>query len=265
MFQARRETVLATFPDEFAGESAARRVDGPAGGVADDLVDQRGGHVQPRVAGVDGLRLVIGDEFRAAAEVQADACPGEVGQNAATFGDPRRGMQGYRIPHQVHAARTGSVIGQESRGHIGAVDLESLGSAGQRRGTEVVQKAGEEEQVRVEIRGRPQPGGLGQLRAWALRHLDEPLTVDELARQACLSRRTLIRRFHEETGLPPMRWLVEARIDRARELLESGDTPVEAVARLCGLGTAANLRTLFKRHLGVPPSAYRDTFRRVSR
>jgi transcriptional regulator GlxA family with amidase domain len=107
---------------------------------------------------------------------------------------------------------------------------------------------------------RAQPGGLGQLRAWALRHLDEPLTADEMARQACLSRRTLIRRFHEETGLPPMRWLLEARIDRARELLESCDTPVEAVARLCGLGTAANLRTLFKRHLGVPPSAYRDTF-----
>jgi AraC-like DNA-binding protein len=34
------------------------------------------------------------------------------------------------------------------------------------------------------------------------------------------------------------------------------------VARLSGLGTPANLRTLFKRHTGVPPSTYRSTFRR---
>ncbi|MGW7003365.1 helix-turn-helix domain-containing protein [Streptomyces sp. NPDC054933] len=44
--------------------------------------------------------------------------------------------------------------------------------------------------------------------------------MDRLAHQACQSRRTLIRRFHDETGLPPMRWLLDARIDRARELLE---------------------------------------------
>lgn len=103
-------------------------------------------------------------------------------------------------------------------------------------------------------------GGLDEVRAWALGRLDEPLTVASLAHRASLSRRTLIRRFHEETGQPPMRWLLDARIDRARELLESCDVPMETVARLCGLGTTANLRTLFKRHLGVPPSAYRDTF-----
>ena len=105
-------------------------------------------------------------------------------------------------------------------------------------------------------------GALHELRAWALRHLDEPLTVDRLARKACLSRRTLIRRFHDETGLPPMHWLLGARIDRARELLEASDAPMEIVARRSGLGTPANLRTLFKRHTGVPPSTYRSTFHR---
>lgn len=103
-------------------------------------------------------------------------------------------------------------------------------------------------------------GGLAELRAWALRHLDEPLTVDLLARRARLSRRTLIRRFHEETGLPPMQWLSDARVDRARELLEDSDLSMAVVARRSGLGTPANLRTLFKRRLGVPPSAYRATF-----
>ncbi|MFC8448082.1 GlxA family transcriptional regulator [Kitasatospora sp. NPDC057223] len=108
-------------------------------------------------------------------------------------------------------------------------------------------------------------GTLDELRAWALGHLDEPIGVDQLARRACLSRRTLIRRFHEESGLPPMQWLLDARIDRARELLEASDLPMEQVARLSGLGTPANLRVLFKRHVGVPPSAYRGTFHRRGR
>ncbi|MET9694381.1 helix-turn-helix domain-containing protein [Streptomyces sp. NPDC006514] len=95
---------------------------------------------------------------------------------------------------------------------------------------------------------------------WALRNLHQPLTVDQLAHQAGMSRRTLIRRFHTDTGLPPMRWLLDARLARARELLESGDLTIEAIARHCGLGTPANFRTLFKAHVGVPPSIYRETF-----
>ncbi|MFF4434435.1 GlxA family transcriptional regulator [Streptomyces sp. NPDC001513] len=95
---------------------------------------------------------------------------------------------------------------------------------------------------------------------WALRNLHQPLTVDQLARQAGMSRRTLIRRFHADTGRPPMRWLLDARLGLARELLESSDLTVEAVARRCGLGTPANFRTLFKANVGVPPRAYRETF-----
>jgi transcriptional regulator GlxA family with amidase domain len=110
-----------------------------------------------------------------------------------------------------------------------------------------------------------QAGTLSGLLAWALRRLDEPLSIDRMARQACLSRRTLSRRFHDETGLPPIRWLLNARIDHARELLETSDAPMEVVARLSGLGTPANLRTLFKRHVGVPPSTYRSTFHRRAR
>lgn len=95
---------------------------------------------------------------------------------------------------------------------------------------------------------------------WALHNLHQPLSVDQLARRAGMSRRTLIRRFHADTGRPPMRWLLDARLGLARELLESSDMTVEAVARRCGLGTPANFRTLFKAHVGVPPRAYRETF-----
>ncbi|WP_033222525.1 GlxA family transcriptional regulator [Kitasatospora phosalacinea] len=107
----------------------------------------------------------------------------------------------------------------------------------------------------------PPGAGLARLHEWVLEHLHLPLSVDGLARRAGVSRRTLIRRFHAGTGLPPMRWLLEARLARARELLESTDLTVEAVARRCGLGTPGNVRALFREHVGVPPSAYRAAFR----
>lgn len=108
---------------------------------------------------------------------------------------------------------------------------------------------------------RPDPDdGPSPVYEWALRNLHQPLTVDQLARRAGMSRRTLIRRFHSDTGRPPMRWLLDARLGLARELLESSGLTVEAVARRCGLGTPANFRTLFKAHVGVPPRTYRETF-----
>ncbi|MEY9931683.1 transcriptional regulator GlxA family with amidase domain [Catenulispora sp. GP43] len=104
------------------------------------------------------------------------------------------------------------------------------------------------------------PDGPAPIYQWALENLNQPLTVDQLARQAGMSRRTLIRRFHTDTGQPPMRWLLDARLALARELLEAADLTIEAIARRCGLGTPANFRTLFKAHVGVPPRTYRETF-----
>jgi len=103
--------------------------------------------------------------------------------------------------------------------------------------------------------------GLAEVLNWALRHLNERLTVREIATRAGLSTRTLIRRFHETTGTTPLRWLHEQRLARARELLETTDLTVDRISGLCGLGTAANLRHHFMRTLGVTPSGYRRTFR----
>ncbi|GAA3751766.1 GlxA family transcriptional regulator [Streptomyces tremellae] len=102
---------------------------------------------------------------------------------------------------------------------------------------------------------------LSATRAWALERLAEPLTLPVLARHAGLSQRTFIRRFGEETGTTPLRWLLGARLGRARELLETTDQPVDRVASDCGLGTATNLRLHFRRALDTTPTAYRRTFR----
>ncbi len=97
---------------------------------------------------------------------------------------------------------------------------------------------------------------------WALEHLDGPLTVDELARHALMSRRTFTRAFRRRIGSSPLQWLLDQRILLARRLLETTDLPVETVAQRSGLGSAVSLRAHFARNLGVSPREYRLTFSR---
>src|SRR5207253_5575414 len=110
---------------------------------------------------------------------------------------------------------------------------------------------------------RPQASGdrLAPLRDWMLANLASDLSTDALAKHAHMSRRTLIRRFREETGTSPMAWLASARIDRARELLETTSQPVEHIGRLTGLGAPAGARAAFHRHLGTSPQEHRTLFR----
>ncbi|WP_433543909.1 GlxA family transcriptional regulator (plasmid) [Streptomyces sp. CA-294286] len=102
---------------------------------------------------------------------------------------------------------------------------------------------------------------LVHLLAWARQRLDQPLTVDDLARQANVGPRQLGRRFRSVTGQPPLQWLLAQRVHRAQELLEATDMSVEAVAVATGMGTATTLRRQFKRVVGVPPDSYRRAFR----
>ncbi|MCG5469459.1 helix-turn-helix domain-containing protein [Micromonospora sp. LAH09] len=102
---------------------------------------------------------------------------------------------------------------------------------------------------------------LAALFPWVLQRLDRPLTVEDLARQANMSSRNLARHFRAVTGTTPLLWLSTQRIRRAQELLENTDDSIDVVAEAAGLGTATTLRRHFHRTVGVPPDAYRRTFR----
>jgi AraC family transcriptional regulator, transcriptional activator FtrA len=103
--------------------------------------------------------------------------------------------------------------------------------------------------------------GLGSSLDWAREHLELPLTVEELARQATMSPRTYARRFRETTGTTPLQWLCAERVRRAQDLLENTDETVDRIASLCGFGSAHQLRTHFTRIHHVTPHAYQRTFR----
>lgn len=112
---------------------------------------------------------------------------------------------------------------------------------------------------------RPVPkesaGGIREVLTWMQEHLDEELSVDRLAQQAFLSARTFARRFRDETGTTPYRWLLRQRLLLAQQLLERSDDTVESIAAQVGFADAAALRYQFSRMLGVTPYTYRRTFR----
>lgn len=113
-------------------------------------------------------------------------------------------------------------------------------------------------------RSVPEPLGerFAATREWVLHHLTDDLTLEDLARHAAVSPRTFSRRFADDTGYTPMAWVLRARVDVARELLERSQRSVEQIAADVGLGTGANLRAHFRRILGTTPSEYRRTFAR---
>ncbi len=109
----------------------------------------------------------------------------------------------------------------------------------------------------------PAPGddGTGPTRAWALDRLAEPISLSDLANHASMSVRTFTRRFREETGETAGSWLTRARVDKARQLLESTELPVDRIAAAAGFGTTASLRQHLTAAVGLAPLAYRRTYR----
>ena len=114
-----------------------------------------------------------------------------------------------------------------------------------------------EQPVPTSLDGDPIAAVLG----WMLEHLDENVTVDELAHRCHMAPRTFARRFRAVTGTTPLQWVLSQRILLAQRLLETTDEPVERIAARCGFGSAATMRHHFAREVSTSPLAYRRTFR----
>ncbi len=104
------------------------------------------------------------------------------------------------------------------------------------------------------------PTSLTPLIEWMRDNLHGSHTVDALAARAKISPRTFARRFLEQTGTTPLQWLVLARIDRARELLEESETSIDQIAFLTGFGSPVTFRARFRRIAGLTPTEYRRRF-----
>jgi len=107
----------------------------------------------------------------------------------------------------------------------------------------------------------PESGdSLNGILLWLLENLGRKLTVESLAAKFNLSVRTLGRRFHQQTGLSPLKWILSARIRRSQQLLESTSLSIEEVATAAGFDSASAFRDRFHRQIGASPSTWRNTY-----
>ena len=108
--------------------------------------------------------------------------------------------------------------------------------------------------------GPPACDTLGEVMEWMMRNLGRQMSVPELAELAAMSPRTFARRFVQETGTTPQRWLTGQRILLAEQLLEETDETVDVIADRAGFGNATVLRHHFRAWRATTPNAYRRVF-----
>lgn len=93
----------------------------------------------------------------------------------------------------------------------------------------------------------------------------EPLSLDDLAREAGVSRFHFVRLFRARVGIPPHRYIVRLRMDAAATLLAETDRSIEEIALACGYHTARHFAAAFRRHFSRTPSEYRPDARKLTR
>jgi transcriptional regulator GlxA family with amidase domain len=101
---------------------------------------------------------------------------------------------------------------------------------------------------------------LSKVLEWATRHLDQPHSIDTLAKRAAMSRRSFTRHFRQTTGTTVLQWLLNQRLARAQRMLETSDQAIEVVAQEAGFGSALSLRQHFRAAFNTLPSDYRKQF-----
>ena len=106
-----------------------------------------------------------------------------------------------------------------------------------------------------------QEGRFAKLLDWMRGHLDQPLTVQQLADQAAMSPRHFARAFAAETGMTPAKAVERLRLETARERVEASNDAIDRVAEQVGFGDPERMRRAFLRAFGQPPQALRRSAR----
>jgi transcriptional regulator GlxA family with amidase domain len=124
-----------------------------------------------------------------------------------------------------------------------------------------LRRPGGQSQFSAPLNAQIQAGRLfNNLHDWILENLNQPLSIEHLADRVAMSPRNFSRIFTSETGISPGKYVESLRLNRARELLESGDDALETIAGACGFVRAEQLRRVFLRRLRITPVEYRNHF-----
>jgi AraC family transcriptional activator FtrA len=121
-------------------------------------------------------------------------------------------------------------------------------------------EGGQAQYIEAPVPETPSDDLIAETLEWIVEHLDQEVSIDQLARAAAMHPRTFMRHFKAATGTTPLDWIVRQRIRLAQRLLETTDLPVERVAEHAGFGSPVSMRHHFAQRLRMSPQAYRRTF-----
>lgn len=98
------------------------------------------------------------------------------------------------------------------------------------------------------------------IQAWLEENFAREIDIEQLARRAAVSQRSLNRRFRSATGLAPLAYLHRLRIEAARRRLETSRLNVQEITMRVGYQDARSFSRLFRSHTGLTPGEYRARF-----
>jgi AraC family transcriptional regulator len=111
--------------------------------------------------------------------------------------------------------------------------------------------------LRLPSKGGLAPWQVRRAREYLETNLDKDIGLEDLSRLLGLSSFHLCRAFKQSTGLPPHRYLMARRIERAKELLATSGLPLTEIALACGFGSSQHFAAAFRKATGLTPSEYR--------
>ncbi len=101
---------------------------------------------------------------------------------------------------------------------------------------------------------------IARCQTWIALHYDEPAPVAAMVRLSGIPERSFKRRFEQATGMSPLEYVHTLRLEEAKQMLEAGDAPIEAIANEVGYEDAGFFGRLFRRQVSLTPAQYRKRF-----
>ncbi|KVT10220.1 AraC family transcriptional regulator [Burkholderia sp. MSMB1078WGS] len=142
----------------------------------------------------------------------------------------------------------------DAPGPLNALFIEQVGLA---MGTHLVRRYGNARTRELERKGVLSPAKVARAQELLMEKADLGVSIEEVANECDLSRGYFIRAFSRTTGRTPHQWLLEQRVTRARELIETSDMTLADIAIACGFADQSHLNRVFARIVGHPPGAWR--------
>ena len=191
----------------------------------------------------DELHLYVDPAFLADVAAEAGFDSPELIERFA-FEDPFLRQATRLLADEMREPQTAGDLFAESTGHAIALHLLRTHCAMRRRD--------------VRRPGGLSPAQLRHVRALIDEDITTSLTLEVMAAAAGVTRAHFARGFKASTGVSPHRFLIERRLERARQLLAASTQPVGEIAHAVGFASQSHFTTTFTRHVGVSPTTYRD-------